>query len=84
MRSAYRVGNSVRKPENLLGERNAARKREVRYLDLFVPNAKFHSLPTGILLAGRTVGRGNQRMSLEQDSVQIGRRQSQRRQMTAV
>jgi hypothetical protein len=53
----------------------------MRDLDLVTANANLDSLSAGIL-PGKTIGGGNKCMSLEQDSVEVRCRQSQRRQIT--
>ena len=55
IRSVVTVGE----PENFLRERNAARKGEVGYLDLFAANAMCHARSNRILLVWRTVRCGN-------------------------
>ena len=68
----------VGEPENLVWKRDAARKRQVRDLDVLTVNTNLYRLPTGILGTIRCINKG---MSLQQNSVEISRSQFQGRQI---
>src|SRR4030095_14581373 len=68
----------VSEPENFVWKCDAARKRQMRDLDVLTVNTHLHHLPTGIC---GTIRRINKGMALQQNSVEISCSHFQRRQI---